>query len=423
MPSNWKQLARRIPALADLDSKLDKANRRRVISGFLAKSSSMQSLSQGPDSGRLLFLDLFRGMAVFGMFDAHLTNALVRLPDPLRGIPYYHDKLFNLPAPGFLFAAGISFGMSVVRRREAYRKWSPALRSRLLRLLEIALLGFLLHLPFFSLYRTVHQSSFQQLLRFVNMDVLQCIAVSAFGALALVWATRDARQFFRATLSVAAAITLASPLIWSLSSNFPWWIGTYTSKRWGSVFPLFPYAAFLFAGAAWGYLFAESVRASTRPRFMRQSGWAGLGMMVAAAALAWLPLPPPYNDFWNASPQFFLMRVGLFVALLPALARVRSTASLAARIMLPLGTESLAVYIAHLMIIYGSFVNPQLNLNKMIGGTLDPAGWLAGLSLLTLAMVVFARFWRALKSFPRWNFERLEWAFAAGLGVIYVIRR
>jgi predicted acyltransferase len=420
------QLARIIPALADLDSKLDsrldKGNRRRVISGFLEKFSSIQSVSQAPDSGRLLFLDLFRGMAVFGMFDAHLTNALVRLPDPLQGIPYYHDKLFNLPAPGFLFAAGISFGMSVVRRWEAYRTWSPALRSRLVRLLEIALLGFVLHLPFFSLYRTVHQSSFQQILKFVNMDVLQCIAASAFGALALVWATRDVRQFFRATLSVAAAIALASPLAWSLSAHFPWWIGTYTSKLWGSVFPLFPYAAFLFAGAAWGYLFAQSERAATKPRLMRQSGWAGLGMIVAGTALAWLPLPPPYDDFWNASPQFFLIRVGLFVALLPALARVTSTASLPARVMLPLGTESLAVYIAHLMIIYGSFVNPRMNLNKMIGGTLGPLGWFTGLAALTLAMIVFASLWRALKNFRRWNFERLEWAFAVALGVIYVIR-
>ncbi|OFV96356.1 MAG: hypothetical protein A3F68_06085 [Acidobacteria bacterium RIFCSPLOWO2_12_FULL_54_10] len=67
-------------------------------------------------SERFAFLDLFRGLAVVAMIDVHVTNALVRIPADSRFFEY-HERLFNLPAVAFLFAAGITFGMA------AQEKW------------------------------------------------------------------------------------------------------------------------------------------------------------------------------------------------------------------------------------------------------------------------------------------------------------
>jgi len=373
-------------------------------------------------ANRLLFLDLFRGLAVFGMFDAHITNALVRLPVPLSGLAYYHDKLFNLPAEAFLMAAGISFGMSVARRWQEYRAWSPALRNRLGRLLEILALGFLLHVPYFSLRRTMFQASHAQILKFLSMDVLQCIAATAFVALALVWVLPGPRWFFHSCVIATVVIALATPAVWNLSQHLPWWLGTYLSKRWGSTFPLFPYAAYLFAGAAWGYRFASAAQAGMLERFMKSSGKAGRGMVLAGAALAFLPVPAPYNDFWIASPQFFLVSVGFLNWTLSVLSLAKSWLALPAKFLAPLGQESLLIYMAHLMIIYGSLINRKANLRTMIGPTIGFWEWLVIYALLALAMVALARLWSWVKEKSHWNISRLEWAVAACLAVVFIVR-
>jgi hypothetical protein len=382
--------------------------------GNLPASSSRAS--------RLTFLDLFRGLAVFGMFDAHITNALVIHPEGWNALYYYHDKLFNLPAPAFLFAAGIPFGMSIDRRWNDYRSWSPVLRNRLLRLAEILLLGLALHLPFFSLHRTLFEATERQMSSFRNMDVLQCIAVSAFALLVLVWVLPSPRWFLRACFTAAIGISVASPLMWALSPQLPWWLGTYFSKHWGSFFPLFPYAGFLFAGAVWGYLYADAKRNEGASDFLKSSGRLGLLLLVAGAAAGFLPLPAPYDDFWNASPQFFLLRVGFFSAVLSLLARTESRVSSAVPFLAPLGSESLVIYMTHLVMIYGSLANPIWNLRKMIGPGIGFWGWLMIYALLTVAMTLLAKAWTLMKEKLDWRADWLEWSLAACLVVYFVVQ-
>ncbi len=373
-------------------------------------------------SSRLVWLDLFRGLAVFGMFDAHITNALVIHSEGWNTLYYYHDKLFNLPAPAFLFASGIPFGMSIDRRWNDYRSWSPVLRNRLLRLGEILLLGLALHLPFFSLHRTLLEATDPQIASFRNMDVLQCIAVSAFALLVLAWFLPSPRWFLRACVALAIGISLASPLVWALSPRLPWWLGTYLSKSWGSFFPLFPYAGFLFAGAVWGYLYADARQNEAASAFFKLSGRLGLLLLVAGALAGFLPLPAPYDDFWNASPQFFLLRVGFFSAVLSLLARMESRVSLALPFLVPLGRESLVIYITHLVIIYGSLVNPSLNLRKIIGKEIGLGEWLMIYALLTAAMTLLAKAWTLMKTKLDWRADWLEWAVAGCLVAYFVVQ-
>jgi uncharacterized membrane protein len=372
-------------------------------------------------SGRLAWLDLFRGLAVFGMFDTHITNALLRTPAELTGISYLHDKLFNLPAPAFLFAAGISFGLSVAGRWNELRSWSPALRSRLARLAEILLLGLVLHVPFFSFRRTFFDATPTQFRAFLNMDVLECIAASLFVSLALVWLTASPRGFLYSSTALTGFVTLATPWIWKVSAGFPWWIGTYVGKHWDSFFPLFPYAAFVFAGAVWGSLYT-SERKNDEARFLRASARCGLWFMATGAVSAFLPLPAPYSDFWNASPQFFLVRVGFFAVLLPLLVAAESKAPAAGRYLAAMGRESLVVYIAHLVILYGSLINPDLNLRSLVGKSIGFGEWFVIYALLTAAMVILARGWSLLKSELGWRLPWVEWAVAACLAAVFVIR-
>jgi hypothetical protein len=333
----------------------------------------------------------------------------------------YHEKLFNLPAPAFLFASGIPLGMSLDRRWNDYRSWSPALRRRLVRIGEILLLALALHLPSFSLRRTLLEATDRQLASFRNMDVLQCIAVSALALLILARFLPSPRWLFRACVAMALGISLASPLVWALSPRLPWWLGTYLGKSWGSFFPLFPYAGFLFAGAAWGYLYADARHNGWTWGFLKSSGLFGLFLLAAGAAAGLIPLPAPYDDFWNASPQFFLLRVGLFCAVLSMLGRIESRVSRALPFLVPLGKESLVIYITHLVIIYGSLANPSMNLRKMIGKEVGFSEWLLLLALLTAAMTLLAKGWTRMKEKLDWRADWLEWTVAGCLGAYFVV--
>ena len=356
------------------------------------------------------------------MLDTHITNALVRTPAELTGIFYLHDKLFNLPAPAFLFAAGISFGMSVDARWSGLRSWSPVLRNRLVRLAEILLLGLLLHVPRFSFRKTFFEATPGQFRAFLNMDVLQCIAVSLFLLLLLVWLNARPRGFLRSCAALTILISVATPWVWNTAAEFPWWIGTYVSKHWNSFFPLFPYAGFVFAGAAWGYLFAEAGHGNGETEFWKRSGRYGIVIMLISVVAAFLPLPSPYGDFWNGSPQLFLLRIGFFAAVLPLLRTAADKARAASGWLAAMGRESLVVYIAHLVIIYGSLVNPELNLNGLLGKSLSFSEWFAIYALLTVAMIGLARGWSLLKGKLGGALDRVEWAIAACLAVVFLIR-
>ena len=381
----------------------------------------MAQVSPASQSSRLIFLDLFRGLAVFFMFDAHITDALVNF-DRTSRLHHYHNLLFNIPAPAFLFAAGMSFGMSVSERWPDYRRWSPALRNRLVRILEIVLLGYLLHVPFFSARNTLFVSTNHQLRTFLSVDVLQCIGYGALALLLLVWVLPEPRWFLRACVLLAGVITLASPILWSYPSAIAWWIDIYLSKRSGSNFPLFPYGGFVFAGAAWGYVFAQARRDNTTAAFMKKSAVIGVGLILASSVAVRMPLPAPYDNFWNASPQFFLIRVGFFTAMLSGLSWIEARLLPALGFLIPLSRESLLVYVAHLVIIYGSLANGRLNLNYIFAGGVGFWGWLTIYIVLTASMVLLAQFWTRTKERAGRRFDRLQWAAATIAAAIFIVR-
>lgn len=372
-------------------------------------------------TGRLDFLDLFRGLAVIAMIDVHVTNALVGIPEGSRFFEY-HERLFNLPAVAFFFAAGITFGIAAQEKWQEIRSGGRALWRRLGRIIQLLALGYLLHLPYFSMRRVVTESSDRQLRVFLSMDVLQCIAYTSLLLLALVFLLPSGKWFLKACVALAVVIAFASPVVWNLSSNIPWWIGTNLSKRWGSNFPLFPYAGFMLAGSAWGYWFAVARKRVEAVEFLRKNISAGLAIFLVALVAAWIPLPWPYENFWNASPVFFALRVGWIALVLGGLYRLESFLKPRLPFLALLGKESLFVYIAHLVVIYGSLVNRNFNLRRIMGSDNSPLEGLAVLAILIAAMVVLARCWAWLKQVSGWKLARLELGLAGCMGIVFLIR-
>jgi hypothetical protein len=123
-------------------------------------------------------------------------------------------------------------------------------------------------------------------------------------------------------------------------------------------FTMFPWAGFLFAGAALG-LWLDRARTPEDER--RLNLWLmGLGATIAASGYTASFLPAIYEqtNFWTSSPTFFFIRLGILVLMLPiAYAWERRPWGNPQTRWSPLaefGRSSLFVYWIHVEMVYGA---------------------------------------------------------------------
>jgi uncharacterized membrane protein len=289
-------------------------------------------------------------------------------------------RLFGgYPAPLFLFLAGISAALVAERERARGQDDGEVRRRGLRRALTVLGYAFLFRVGMLV------SGGFGRFADLLRVDVLNCIAVSlVLVALALGRPTPRGR--LGATLGLAAAIALLTPLAWDTS----WWrgwpapiAGYFTGRVRDSLFPLFPWAAFTAFGAACGLLLA---RARTRGREgVTIAVLAAVGAASIPGALwadAHVPSVYPVYDFWHTSPSYVLLKCGVLVVLL-ALAFLLDLLP-GPSALRQLGQTSLLIYWVHLEIIYGRWIAPGLR------GNLSVEEAAAGVVVLALAMLALS---------------------------------
>ncbi len=269
-------------------------------------------LSDPTTSGRLPWLDLFRGAAVVLMVETHTVNTFLATPQRATSCFSWLDYFNGLVAPAFLFIAGFAQGLGMRRSRAAPRGWGRKAR----RLLGIWLLGYALHFPAPSLLAGRWGEA---LALWQRVDILQCLAVSLGLLLAIErWTRRwvDASAAMLLLLAVFAAPAVAT---WRF---LPAALLGYFNDSAGSLFPLLPWLGFVCAG------FLASGRLT--------AGW------WLAGALALESIIP-------GAPGFFFQRLAWLAG---AVLMMRWLSHFArSRWLLFAGRESLAIYAAHLVLI------------------------------------------------------------------------
>jgi hypothetical protein len=355
------------------------------------------------------------------MIEGHTLRAFLDAEVKNGALFRYHELAHNLPGPAFLFASGAAFSIATCARWESYHRWSAKLGWRLARFAGLAALGYALHLTYFSLHRTLEQSTPEQLFFLFSLNILQCIAYSALLLQLLVILVPNEKWFFRSVVFLAIAIGVATPVAWEISQDLPWWAGTHLSNRWNSIFPLFPYAGFQMAGAAWACRLARARGEQKEGEFLLSSRRWGLRLLCVSLAAAIMPLPGIYANFWDTGPAFFFLRVGLlgWVAVVLREWELRSAVRPAAVTLL--GRESLLVYAAHMVLLYGSAWNPDRNLLKMLGSPLALGEALLILVLLTGAMVSLCWAWNQVKNKQAWAAKAAPWSLAGYLAYRFVM--
>lgn len=336
-----------------------------------------------PPSRREVYIDAFRGLMALVMVQGHLCETL--LTPELRADPVYRFQVLfhGSTAPGFLFASGFVAGLP----RAPLSLTAAVRRAR--RLLFVLGLGYALHLPYLSLWKTVEEATPAELRVLFAADALQTIAVTQ---LLVLYVQRLAgRRWVWVAAALAVAILALGPLVWSsgVSSTLPPWLGAYLDRSHGSMFPVFPFSATVLAGTVAG---AHLGRQDRRTRGRRSLRW-GLGLLAAGAALSWALWDEVW--FWGVSPGYALLRLGALVLLL------RGVESAAARgwpgigELALLGHETLLVYVLHLYLLFGWLFGPAPF--GLLAGRLGFGGALFAL-LGMLPMLFYAsRLWHAAK--------------------------
>jgi uncharacterized membrane protein len=314
----------------------------------------------GSQRGRVESIDLLRGWAVIVMIETHLVNATITPEIVNTGLFQWLKFINGLVAPSFLFASGLAYAVTTKRKVNDYLAFGRPLFKQLGRILTILVIGYFLHIPHFSLGRLLRGVTNEEWLGFLQVDVLQCIAVSLLFMQLLLLAVRSERRMYTLLAVFTPVILVCTPIVWGMDflGMLPAPLAAYLNGQHMSLFPIFPWSVFLFSGALTGYVFAimrESPEGTRK--FMRALPLAGAGLILAGV-LTNIPAASlyPVYDYWRFGPPFVLLRLGIVMLLLTGMFLYEGRFAVAKTSPVTLlGRESLLVYAFHLLLIYGNF--------------------------------------------------------------------
>jgi len=319
-------------------------------------------------SSRLAYIDWMRGLACVLMFQTHCYDSWLR-GDARKSTFFMWSQLGGtLPAPLFLFLAGISFALVTDKLRQKGLSAGQIARTTIRRGGEIFGLGLLFRLQEYLI--AWGWAPWSDLLR---VDILNTIGLSMMLMGVTCWivlaVSRGSRARFAlgaTAVAVALGISLLTPLLWTTWRPhwLPWQLESYINgvhnlgqpQPW--LFPIFPWTAFAFVGLAVGFfVLSDWARKHDAATFFL-AGAAGVGLIYFAR---WMDARPwqlyAVYDFWHTSPNFFFIRVGLLLSILAAVyAWCRwGAGQWGFSPLVQLGQTSLLVYWVHIEFVYGRF--------------------------------------------------------------------
>lgn len=326
------------------------------------------------------------------MVMAHVTDAWTRDGDRQGGL--YRQIVFinGLAAPLFLFLAGLTLSLAAAMRSASIGH-AGAARLALTRGAQVLALAFLFRLQSQLL-------GWGPLSNFLKVDILNIMGLAMMAA-ALLWRVSDARLTRLVLFAVATtAVTMTTPLIREAGvlAVLPDPLEAYIRPLPGRTnFALFPWAAFLLAGAIVGEVIHAARTRSQEIRLqwsLLAAGVAGIGLGYAAS---FQPSIYPVANFWTSSPTFFFIRLGICAAMVSVARGIdwfhhavpRWLGSYVSAppgvVTATLGRSSLFVYWIHVEMVYGLLARP---LRRAL-----PIGWslvaTAALCLLLYAIVLW----------------------------------
>ena len=342
---------------------------------------------------RVTYIDWMRGLACVVMIETHCYNSWLDADGKKSEFYRYSQMGGTLPAPLFIFLAGVSVALVTEKLRAKGVQRGAIAKQVIWRGAEVFALGLLFRVQEFVLGIPI--SPWTDLLR---VDVLNILGVSMILLGALCWAAGGSgsavvvrtRNLVLAVMA-AATVAMATPALWTTwrPRFLPWEVESYVNgihifdqpQVW--LFPIFPWAGFALVGLAVGFwLFTDFAKKREGASFLIL-GAAGVAAFCGALALdRWGVRLYAVYDYWHTSPNFFLARCGVLVVILCAVyAWCRwGLGEAGFSPVEQLGKTSLLVYWVHIEFVYG-------RLSILPKGRCGIAAATAGMAVIFLAML------------------------------------
>jgi uncharacterized membrane protein len=314
-----------------------------------------------------------RGLACVLMFQTHCYDSWLSPAARQSRFFMYSQLGGTFPAPLFLFLAGISFALVTEKLWKKNLPPAQIARVTIRRGAEIFAFGLL-----FRLQEYLIAWGWAPLSDLLRVDILNTIGLSMMLMGVVCWLALSIRRkvparpkLVIASAGTATLISLLTPPLWTTwrPNWLPWPLESYingvhnlgTPQAW--LFPIFPWTAFAFAGLATGFILQSDWAHSRENLIVLMVGVAGLAFVGASR---WLDAQPHQlyatYDYWHTSPNFFLIRVGMLLAILTAsyawcrwvIGEPRA-GQWGFSPLIQLGQASLLVYWVHIEFVYGRF--------------------------------------------------------------------
>jgi len=321
-----------------------------------------------PPSGpsRLAYIDWMRGLACVLMFQTHCYDSWLGGAARKSTFFMWSQLGGTLPAPLFLFLAGISFALVTDKLRQKGLPAGQIARTTIRRGAEIFGMGLLFRLQEYLI--AWGWAPWSDLFR---VDILNTIGLSMMLMGVLCWIVLAVTRGTRVILGLSAAgvslaISLLTPLFWTSWRPrwLPWPLESYINgvhnldqpQPW--LFPIFPWSAFAFIGLAVGFVLLSDWAKKQGARTFVLAGGVGVALISVAR---WLDHRPrqlyAVYDFWHTSPNFFLIRVGILLVILFATYAwcLWGAGQWGFSPLIQMGQTSLLVYWVHIEFVYGRF--------------------------------------------------------------------
>lgn len=332
---------------------------------------------------RRAYVDWLRGIAVLSMIEWHVIDAW-SIQHSRDGVAWAVIRTVGgFAAPLFLFLAGLAVPF--------------AIRARQSRGADAAQAAWLVQKRGWQIFGLAHLFRFQSFLFNPNArwpgllkpDILNILGLGLAGTAWLVArATTAKRRLWWLLLPTVAVIAL-TPL------SRHWWWPTLLHPRLESyirpvgnlgVFSLFPWVAFVPAGAFIGALLAEARGDADERRLLRQLAMFGAAAVTTGVWANWLG-PVAHVEFWTAHASVFLIKTGaMMIALGVSWWCVGAQPVGVVEPVLLFGRVSLFVYWVHVELAYGVISYP---LHYAL-----PLAWsVPAFVLVTCVMYIAAGWW------------------------------
>ncbi len=355
---------------------------------------------------RYLFLDFIRLFAVMLMIQGHVFRVMLSSSIKQENWWKVHETIHGITAPLFLFGAG--FIMVVISRRDWQRYLgSNILLRRFKRFLSIILLGYWLHLPYFSLKKILCCMNQKDMLNFFSMDILQCIGMGLILLQLLIIIFRKPTPVMFASFILGTVFMLEPNFLKNTADSLPLFFSTWISSKYNRLFPLFPWAGYLILGGFMGFLFPLKEEE-------KKKGILYFLIFLALFFIGGVLYSKP--SLWNSFTRFSMV---LFLTTLSWLAEEKGIMNYLKSFMF-LGQESLFAYVFHLVIVFGSVLGPGLS--SLYKNSLS----LLSTTLLCIAVftitALFSYLWHLLKTNYPFTFKIIQWSGISAFIILFITR-